>query len=495
MMTSQVYEKGIQELTNIRVEVVNAEALFKKITNIKVLFPGENGHHFVIYGDSCSGIPDTLHASNLSAINNVLKNLVSAPEFIIFPGDEISGLTNDERKLRKQWNYWLHTEMVWIKQKKIPLYNTTGNHTTYNKMSERIFRDLFSHLPQNGPLKQKGLSYFVKHDNLLLVFVNTMWSGLGGEGRVETDWLDSVLSQNSNMKYKFVIGHHPVFPVNGFSGDFQREIEPENGKRFWNVLKNHDVLAYFCSHILAFDVQVHDGILQILTAGAGTAHRMPEEIEYLHLMQTAIDSSGLRYQVLDLNGQLREWLKWPMNLPNSKQWKIVTDNNANFNVKNWMNEKFHSIITWNFSGISSNEQYACPQTLISGSGSTKNLPLIWIGLTGNEQRLTVYLNPEVGRSPHHWYGPTVSPDEYFNIQIAIHNGMGPGGLLWRRDDNKPWSSLKSSSPWGAERLKWPEYWSIGKNQDKIVDDMDFQGRNLELKWYLHEINFNDLNKK
>ena len=67
------------------------------------------------------------------------------------------------------------------------------------------------------------------------------------------------------------------------------------------------VLAYVCSHILAFDVQVHQGVLQILTGGAGTHDMhlglMPEEPEYFHLVQGAIDTDGLRYQVLDTTGR------------------------------------------------------------------------------------------------------------------------------------------------------------------------------------------------
>ena len=74
-------------------------------------------------------------------------------------------------------------------------------------------------------------------------------------------------------------------------------------RRFWEILVRHGVLAYVCSHILAFDLQVHDGVLQILTAGAGTAHRMPEDIEYLHCIQAALDAMMvLRYQVLDTDG-------------------------------------------------------------------------------------------------------------------------------------------------------------------------------------------------
>ena len=175
-------------------------------------------------------------------------------------------------------------------------------------------------MPRNGPPGQEGLSYWVRRNDLLLVFVHTLFSGLGGEGHVETGWLRSVLHQHADARHKLVIGHHPVHPVNGFSGAYQREIGPEHATSFWDTLVHGGVTAYLCSHILAFDVQVHRGVLQICTAGAGTAHRMPEGIEYLHAVQAALDAEGLRYQVLDIDGQVRERLSWPIALPPDDRW-------------------------------------------------------------------------------------------------------------------------------------------------------------------------------
>ncbi len=269
---------------------------------IQSLLPRGTGHQFVCYADSCSGVPGAPHEKTFAAVNAVVRRLRPQPEFICFPGDEIVGLTADADELRRQWRYWLDHELAWLDRAAIPFYHTTGNHTTYDDMSEAVFKEMLSHLPRNGPADQQGLSYFVRRGDLLMVFVHTLWSGLGGEGRVETVWLDQTLADHADARHKLVFGHHPVFPVNGFSGPYQREIGPEDGEAFWRILVRHGVLAYVCSHILAFDVQVHDGVLQILTAGAGTAHRMPEEIEYLHCVQAALDGRGLRYQVLDTEG-------------------------------------------------------------------------------------------------------------------------------------------------------------------------------------------------
>ncbi len=240
-------------------------------SSIPALLPTETaastGHQFVVYGDSCSGVPGAIHEGTTAAVNAVVARIAPKPEFVCFLGDEVIGLTTDEARLRAQWRHWFESEMAWLDRETIPLYHTTANHTTYDAMSERVYADVMAHLPANGPADQRHLSYVIRRDDLVMVFVNTMWTGLG-EGRVETTWLEETLAAHADARYKLVLGHHPVFPINGYSGDFQREIEHENGRHFWEILVHHGVLAYFCSHMLAFDTQVHDGVLQVMTAGA-----------------------------------------------------------------------------------------------------------------------------------------------------------------------------------------------------------------------------------
>lgn len=405
-------------------------------------------------------------------MNRVVARIEPRPEFIAFLGDEVIGLTTDEAVLRAQWKHWLEVEMAWLDRSVIPIYHTTANHTTYDAMSERVYQDVLSFLPQNGPPDQPGLSYFVRRDDLLMVFVNTMWTGLG-EGRVETEWLDATLAAHADARYKLVLGHHPVFPINGFSGAYQRELEPENGRRFWEVLVRHGVIAYFCSHMLAFDARVEQGVLQIMTAGAGTKHRIPEEIEYLHAVQAALDADGLRYQVLDDTGVVRESLDWPPKLSPSRGWQQLASHQSALELP----DEENPIIAWRFSGITLAEGGAA-QTLLSGWNRDAALPPLWIGLFGPEMRLGVLLSPVAGRSPHLWYGPVLHPGQPFDIQVALHRNLGPGGLLWRLGDDAPWSSLQGASAWGIERLPAMSEWSTGLSKDD-PGDRPFRGEDLQ----------------
>ncbi|WP_028795050.1 metallophosphoesterase family protein [Thalassobaculum salexigens] len=448
---------------------------------IPALEPRGEGYRFVIYGDACAGEPGGRHEANFERVNSVVRRFSPAPEFIVFPGDEIIGLTRDEAALRAQWRHWFEVEMAWLDRDRIPMFHTTANHTTYDPMSERVFAEVMAHLPRNGPPGQDGLSYFVRRGDLLMVFVHTLWSGLGGEGHVETAWLDATLADHADARHKLVIGHHPVFPVNGFEGPFQREIGPPHAEAFWRILVRHEVVAYLCSHILAFDVQVHQGVLQVTTAGAGTAHRMPEGVEYLHALQAALDDRGFRFRAVDDSGTLREALSWPPILPPVVWWQEMTAGPvADTRIADGPLDA--SVRCWRICGHASGGA-ARAQTLVEGSAGDDAVPPLWIGLAGPDQRLLVVLGSAPGRSPHTWYGPPLPPGQPFDIQIALHGAMGPGGLLWRWDEAAPWTSLRGASAQGLERVAPVTAWTVGHTAVSAAD-RPFLGSELRV-WTAH----------
>jgi hypothetical protein len=134
------------------------------------------------------------------------------------------------------------------------------------------------------------------------------------------------------------------------------------------------------------------------------------------------------------------------------------------------------ILGLRFSGRAAVAGDGSAQTLLSAFRPDLQMPL-WIGLRGIDQRLTVIVGPEARRSPHYWYGPAVTAGAPFDLQLVIHTGMGPGGFLYRGAGKASWSSLDAASAWGAERLVWPERWSVGHAARGLVDQ-PFRGSNL-----------------
>src|SRR5215469_3461068 len=82
--------------------------------SIPALLPRGSGYQFVLYGDSCSGVPGGLHEKTFASVNAVVRRLQPQPQFILFLGDEIMGLAPDAETLRAQWKHWLDAEMGWL---------------------------------------------------------------------------------------------------------------------------------------------------------------------------------------------------------------------------------------------------------------------------------------------------------------------------------------------------------------------------------------------
>src|SRR5260370_21640393 len=83
--------------------------------------------------------------------------------------------------------------MAWLDRQAIPVWNATSNHTTYDEMSEAVFREVLGH-PRNGPRGQEGLSYWVRRGELLFFFFPYAGASPCRGGHVATaGWRDAVV--------------------------------------------------------------------------------------------------------------------------------------------------------------------------------------------------------------------------------------------------------------------------------------------------------------
>src|SRR5215470_7842613 len=262
---------------------------------IPALLPRDkSGHHFVLFADcTVSGGQVECAVKNaevLRGICRVVQRIDPKPAFISFPGDAV-GLGQNVN----EWEFF-YNEMKWTRDRDIPVLMSTSNHNTHNYVAEANFRRFHPDYPRNGPGDQKGLAYWVRRGNLVYVSLHHP-AGPSPDYRDGYDfgdlsWVDEVLTKNADADFKLVAAHYPVFRVNGYTG---MSIPRESWEPFWAVLTKHRVDAYLTSHVLAFDVQVRDGILQICSGGAGPG-TMPEETEGTHAVQIAMDRQGMRYQ-------------------------------------------------------------------------------------------------------------------------------------------------------------------------------------------------------
>jgi hypothetical protein len=380
-----------------------------------------------------------------------MGRLEPGPDFVCFLGDMIWGITADNAPpdpavLRGEWDRALSGPMAPLSDLRVPVYRIAGNHDTFEPISEGVWREVFPDLPTNGPSGQEGLSYFVRRGHVLIIALNVYATAMGGlspvfGGRIDTPWVDRVLSDHDDTRFKLVLGHTPVFPVNGYRERLWN-VSPEFADPFWDVLVRHGVTAYLCSHVIAFDVQVHRDVLQISSGGAGTSYGpegcMPGSAEYHHLVQMAVDDGGVRGQVLDTTGEPRETFSWPFAGENTRVWRFMADEVGQ--------------------GPS--------RLLLAGETAGERFPRVRVSLDGWSPKLNVSLYDPRDRHPRTWAGPEVRSDGPLDVTVALCPGMGPGGVLARVGDG-PYSSLQTDGATGYTAEGWPDRWTAGDGVEVI----------------------------
>ena len=203
---------------------------------------------------------------------------------------------------------------------------------------------------------------------------------------------------------------------------------------------------------------------------------MPGLTEYLHAVQVAVDARGLRYRVLDTHGNRREWLEWPLDIPTGAAWDSQAEHGVDSIKKIGSGTPQPRLVVWRFSGVMAQSMLGEAQCLICGWDEQ---PAVWIGIEGCPARLTVRLLPEFEGDEQVWVGAHLAAGEAFDFQVGLHQGMGPGGILYRPGTASAWSSLSSPSARGAEKMKWVDQWAIGHGPSGPTD-CPFRGRELKV---------------
>ena len=177
---------------------------------------------------------------------------------------------------------------------------------------------------------------------------------------------------------------------------------------------------------------------------------------------------------------MREWLAWPLAPFAATDWRPLAP--AKRQPRYFPRQRPPSRCSWR--GVSGASPRAGDQAKRRRCSRVESRPrpLIALDRPARAGRATSASCSVRGRAqPAPLARPHPRRGERFDLQLAIHTGMGPGGLLWRRGDGTAWSSLLAASPWGAERLTWPNRWSIGHERGGN-GDRPFRGTDLRAQW-------------
>ena len=148
---------------------------------------------------------------------------------------------------------------------------------------EKAFANHFD-MPINGSTAKKGLDYFVRHNNALIVTLDVFDQNLleqHGEAEIteaQLQWLDSLLTAQQDVTFTIVQAHTPIIgPVRkkNSSGLMYRG---GRNSPLWQTMKKHDVDVYLCGEVHAITAIEKDGIQQI---SHGSLLGYNEEAHYL----------------------------------------------------------------------------------------------------------------------------------------------------------------------------------------------------------------------
>jgi hypothetical protein len=103
-----------------------------------------------------------------------------------------------------------------------------------------------------------------------------------------------------------------------------------------------------------------------------------------------------------------------------------------------------------------------PQTILCGYHGGETAAGLRVMLDEASLRLRVDLHTQSGYSADRWLGPRFTPGAPFQFELALHSGMGPGGILFRNTPESGWSSLETESSKGCEDIVWPPTWVVGR---------------------------------
>lgn len=125
-------------------------------------------------------------------------------------------------------------------------------------------------MPTNGPAENKGRAFWARHNNLLLVTLDTFVDRGEGVpfgytvGEAQLAWLDQTLAAHADADFVIVQGHLPIVgPVNSKNSSASM-LEEGTDSKLWKVMVEHKVDVYLCGEHHRITVLKQDGVWQVV---------------------------------------------------------------------------------------------------------------------------------------------------------------------------------------------------------------------------------------
>jgi predicted phosphodiesterase len=223
---------------------------------------------FAVFGDHQDG-----DATFMKIIN--LVNNDTDITFVVNTGDLTSHGTNSEYD-----NYWRMCKTCRVK-----IYDVIGNHDLGSlNAGQNIFKKKYG----------ETYYYFDRGDVRFIILDNSRSTGMG---KKQFDWLKGVLD---TKKIKLVFIHKPLFDPTGTYPAHIMLPQAEN-KKLEKLLLDNKVSYVFAGHIHGYAREERDGVMYVVTAGAGAPLYLPSfGGGYYHYVKVTVDGSKITDEVVKL---------------------------------------------------------------------------------------------------------------------------------------------------------------------------------------------------
>jgi hypothetical protein len=189
-------------------------------------------------------------------------------DFVIVPGD-FDPLEPAYKECYEKHGYGVHPGYPADRQN---LYLVMGNHDLPPQGDAFFQSAIAPFYPRNGPLEAPlGTVYSFDRGNAHFVvtnqYIDTSW---GGYTEKQLQWLQADLAA-TRQPFSFVFGHEPAFPI-GAHVNNSLDADPDVRDRFWKILSDNQVQAFFCGHTHHLSVLRKEGVYQIDVGEAAYNH-------------------------------------------------------------------------------------------------------------------------------------------------------------------------------------------------------------------------------
>lgn len=249
------------------------ETVKKPWTNLK-FYNNPDNFQFAIMGDRGGGIRPGIFEDAILKINKLY------PEFVLSVGDIIAGYTRDTILLSSQRK---EIDSI-IGQLKMPFFRLPGNHDITNPVMETDYEQRY------------GRRYYsFTYKNTLFVILDSNDDDNYSLKPAQTEFVLKTLKDNPDVRWTFVLMHHPIWNSNT-NGRFQ-QIEAALSNRNYTVIAGH-------THRYYYEVKNKMNYYVIATTGGSSDLYGNRFGRFDHLVWMTMTDQGPSFVNLRLDGIL-----------------------------------------------------------------------------------------------------------------------------------------------------------------------------------------------